>query len=84
MPVCTTDNQNITDASGITQAPAADGGVQQIPAMIPVSAADDARDALLRAISAEARHVADKSAGQASPAWNNSPAPTPWSPPACR
>ena len=50
---------------------AADGGVQQIPAVIqvaPVPAVATARDALLRAISAEAQHVVDKFPGQASKA----------------
>lgn len=46
-------------------------GVQQIPTVIqlvPVPAAADARDALLAAIGAEARIVAEKSSGQASAA----------------
>ncbi|MFF3784341.1 hypothetical protein [Streptomyces sp. NPDC001933] len=51
---------------------AADEGIQQIPAVIqvaaPVPAADEARDKLLAAIGAEAQHVAEKSAGQASAA----------------
>ncbi|MFD5142667.1 hypothetical protein [Streptomyces sp. NPDC058401] len=54
---------------------AAEEGVQQIPAQIQVQvqvvqppAATEARDALLAAIGAEAQHVVEKSAGQASAA----------------
>ena len=49
---------------------APDGGVQQIPAVspVPAAAAGAAHDALLRAISAEAQHVADKFPGHASKA----------------
>ncbi|MCX3291848.1 hypothetical protein OR263_34980 [Streptomyces sp. NEAU-H22] len=51
--------------------PVADGEIRQIPAQItvtPAAAVAEARDALLAAIGAEAQHVADKSAGQASAA----------------
>ncbi|MFD9339439.1 hypothetical protein ACFWBF_34390 [Streptomyces sp. NPDC060028] len=49
----------------------ADEGIQQIPAQITVpqpAAVTGARDKLLAAIGAEAQHVAEKSAGQASAA----------------
>ncbi|MFE2870952.1 hypothetical protein [Embleya sp. NPDC059259] len=54
-----------------TEVPAGEG-IHRIPATVTVvtevPAASDARDALLRAIGAEAQLVAEKSAGQASTA----------------
>ncbi|MFF4104353.1 hypothetical protein [Streptomyces sp. NPDC001903] len=55
----------IEEQSGVSD------GVQQIPAAVTVTevpAAADARDALLRAIGAEAQLVVEKSAGQAASA----------------
>ncbi|MFD9302233.1 hypothetical protein ACFWCB_06000 [Streptomyces sp. NPDC060048] len=61
----------MTSNEAETTAVATDEGIQQIPAVIEVTevpAAADARDALLRAIGAEAQLVADQFPGQASTA----------------